>query len=139
VLAKAEQLDRLVREARAALDRVGEVHQVRGLVVDTNVDDLGVEDLLELVAHEVVDRLRIELAGDRRLHAVDQCELGVPLARLLDRARPRQGGANMLADEREELLVLLRIANVRQVRLHGEGADRAAVVGLERNPQPVLW
>ena len=44
----------------------------------------------------------------------------------------------MLADECEQLLVLLRIAKVRQVRLHDENADRPAVAELERNPQPVL-
>ena len=49
-------------------------------VEDADVDDLGVEDLLDLVADDVVDRLQFELSGDRLLDAVDQRELGVPLA-----------------------------------------------------------
>ena len=61
----------------------------------------------------VVDRLQLELAGERFLDAVDQRELRVALARLLDRLRSREGGADMLADEREQLLVLLRKANLR--------------------------
>ena len=138
MLAEADQLDRLVREAHAALDRVREVEQAGGLVEDGDVDDLCVEDVADPVADGVVDRLQLELAGERFLDAVDQRELCVALARLLDRPRSREGGADMLADEREQLLVLLGVANVRQVRLHGEDADRAAVVGLERDAQPVL-
>ena len=125
MLAEADQLDRLVREAHAALDRVREVQQAGGLVEDGDVDDLCVEDVADPVADSVVDRLQLELAGERFLDAVDQRELCVALARLLDRPRSREGDADMLADEREQLLVLLRIANVRQVRLHDEDADRA--------------
>ena len=55
----------------------GKLSEPARLVVDGDVDDLRVEDLLELVADEVVDRLRIELAGDRGLDAVDQRQLGV--------------------------------------------------------------
>ena len=51
-----------------------------------DVDDLRVEDLLDLVADDVVDRLQLELAGDRLLDAVDQRQLGVPLPRLVDEA-----------------------------------------------------
>ena len=58
------------------------------LVVHRDGDPLRVEDLLDLVADDVVDGLHLELAGQRRLDAVDQRELGVPLPCLLDRARP---------------------------------------------------
>ena len=57
------------------------------LVEDADVDDLRVEDLLDLVADDVVDRLQLELAGDRLLHAVDQRELGVPLPGLVHEPR----------------------------------------------------
>ena len=84
VLAEADQRDRVLLEALAALDHVREGQKSAGLVVDRDAHDLGVEDLLELVADEVVDRLRIELAGDRRLHAVDQRELRVSPPGLVD-------------------------------------------------------
>ena len=87
------------------------------LVEDRDGDDLGVEDLLDLVADDVVDRLHLELAGERLLDAVDQRELGVPLPRLLDRARARERRADVLADEREQVLVLLGVAEPCCVRL----------------------
>src|SRR5206468_545301 len=68
---------RFVVKADVALDRVWEVQDARRLVVDGDVDDLGVGDLLDLVADDVVDRLRVELARDRDLNAVDQCQLGI--------------------------------------------------------------
>ena len=55
-------------------------------VEDADVDDLRVEDLLDLVADDVVDRLQLELAGNRLLDAVDQRQLGVALARLVHQA-----------------------------------------------------
>ena len=60
--------------------------QPGGEVVDADVDDLCIEDLLDLVADDVVDRLHLELAGERRLHAVDQCQLSVALPRLVYQA-----------------------------------------------------
>ena len=126
MLAKADQLDRLVREAHTALDRVQEVDQAGRLVVDADVDDLRVEDVADPVADGVVDRLQLELTGERFLDAVDQCELCVALARLLDRPRSREGGADVLADEREQLLVLLVVRTSLAVRLHGEHADDLA-------------
>jgi hypothetical protein len=132
---EADQRHRLVRVSNAELDRVGEVQDAGHLVVDADVDDLGVEDLLELVAQSVVDGLSVELPGDRRLHAVDECELGVPLPRLLDRAGAGEGRAHVLADEGEELLVLARVLDLLRVRLHNEGSDRSTLV-LERDAQP---
>ena len=73
-------------EPLAALDRVRDDMSTGRLVEHRDEDGLGVEDLLDLVADEVVDRLRIELAGDRLLDAVDQRELGVPLSGLVDEA-----------------------------------------------------
>ncbi len=107
VLAEADQLDRLVGEADAALDRVGEVDEAGRVVVDPDVDDLGVEHLLEPVADEVVDRLRIELTGDRRLHAVDQRQLGVPLPRLVHQPRVLERHAQTAGKRLEQLLVRL--------------------------------
>jgi hypothetical protein len=44
------------------LDHVREADQPARLVVEDDVDDLRVEDFLELVSDELVDRLRVELA-----------------------------------------------------------------------------
>jgi MFS family permease len=60
-----------------------------GLVIDGDVDDLGVEDVADPLPDGVVDGLELELPGQRFLDAVDQRQLGVALARLLDRPRPR--------------------------------------------------
>ena len=69
------------------------------------LDDLGVEDLLELVADEVVDCLRIELAGDRCLHAVDQRELRVPLPGFVHKACVLERDSQAACQGLEELLV----------------------------------
>src|SRR5438128_2416191 len=116
----ADQLDRLVGIANAELDRVGEVDDPGGLVVDADVDHLRVEDLTEPLTDDVVDRLQLELARERLLDAVDERELGVSLSRLLDRARTGERGADVLADEGEELLVLLRVLDLLRVGLHDE-------------------
>ena len=80
------QRRRLVRITDAALDRIGRVDKSGRSVVDRDVDDLCVEDLLDLLADEVVDRLQLELTGDRLLHAVDQRQLGVALPGLVHQA-----------------------------------------------------
>ncbi len=56
---------------------------VRFWIVDTNAHVAVVEDLPDLVAHRVVDALDVELGRERRLHAVDDRELGVALLGLL--------------------------------------------------------
>jgi hypothetical protein len=135
VASKADQRCRLVRVPHAALNRVRVVEEAARVVVDGDVDDLCVEDLLELVADDVVDRLRIELARDRLLDAVDECQLGVALPRLLDRTGPGESRADVLADERQQVLVLLRVLDGLRVRLHHEPAHRAAL-GAEWDPEP---
>ena len=50
-----------VRVPDAALDRVGIADRAGVEVIDPDVDDLGVEDLLDLVPDEVVHRLDVEL------------------------------------------------------------------------------
>ena len=135
VLAEADQLQRLVRVADAALDRVREMKKPGRLVVDADVDDLRVEDLLDLVADDVVDRLELELAGERGLDAVDQRELGVPLPGLLDRPGARECGADVLGDEGEQVEVVLGVLMLARVRLDDEHTDRLAL-GEERRADP---
>jgi hypothetical protein len=83
------------------------VQQAGGLVEDGDVNDLRVEDLLELVADEVVDRLRIELPGDRRLHAVDERELGVSPAGLVDELCVVERDSQAAGDRRQQSLIRL--------------------------------
>ena len=83
----------------------GKWTQAGRLVVDADVDDLRVEDLLEPVANEVVDRLLVELAGDRRLHAVDQRELRVALPGLVDEPRVLERDTEAGGERLQELLV----------------------------------
>ena len=87
-------------ESLPALDQVGRDEQAGFVVEDGDVHDLGVEDLLDPVADEVVDRLRVELAGDRRLDAVDQRELGVSLPGLVDEAGVLERDAEAAGERR---------------------------------------
>jgi len=43
---------------------------------DADVDDLGVENRLDPIAHEVVHRLHLEALRQPALDVVDQCQLG---------------------------------------------------------------
>ena len=63
------------------------MHEFRGPIQDRDVDDLGVEDLLDPVADEVVGRLQPELLREPALYIIDERELGVALARLLEQPR----------------------------------------------------
>ena len=78
------------------------------LVVDGDVDDLRVEDLAQLLADDVVDRLLVELAGDRLLDAVDHRELGDPLPRLVDEPCVLERDAEACGKRAEELDVATR-------------------------------
>jgi hypothetical protein len=96
---------RHIRESDASLDRVREPRHLGSEVEDPDVDDLGVEDLLDLVADDVVDGLEFELSGERLLDTVDQRELGVPLPRLVHQARVLERDAEALSQRLQELLV----------------------------------
>src|SRR5439155_471114 len=78
---------RHARIVNPALHLVHEAQEPCIRVVDGYVDDLRIEDVAQLLANEVVDRLLLELARDRLLHTVDQREFGVSLPRLLDAPR----------------------------------------------------
>ena len=69
-------------------------------VDDADVDDLGVEDLADLVPDQLVHRLHVEVLGEAALHAVDDRELGSPLVglgqeslRLVEQPRVLEGHA----------------------------------------------
>ncbi len=52
------------------------------VVVEADVDRVGVEDLVDLVAHQLVHRLHVELGGEALLDAVDDRQLGGALVGL---------------------------------------------------------
>ena len=136
-LAEPEDPDGLVGEPNAALDRVREADQAGRLVEEADVDDLGVEDLLDPVAHEVVHRLHIEALGQSALDVVDQRELGAALAGLVDQPGPLERRRDVGGHEDQEVPVGLGVADLLAVALHDDGADRAAL-GPQRHPEPVL-
>ena len=107
MLAEAEERNRLVREAHATLDRIRERDEPGRGLVHADVGDLRVENLLDLVADDVIDRLQLELAGERRLNPVDQRELGVPLPRLVHEAGVVEGHAEAARERGQEALVRL--------------------------------
>ena len=124
-------------EPLAALDRVRGDEVPGCLVEHRDQDGLGVEDLLDLVADEVVDRLRVELAGDRRLDAVDQRELGVSLAGLVDEARVVERDAEAAGERDEQPLVGLGEGVLAVDVLERDDADRVAA-GEQRHEQDRL-
>ena len=106
---RARALDghRLVGETDAALDRVREVDLARLAIDDADVDDLGVEDLLDLVAHNVVHRLHVKPLGQAALDLVDDRQL-----------------CGALVGLREETLGLAEQARVLERHAHARGDGR---------------
>ena len=136
VAPEADDLDRLVGEPHAALDRVREADQTGRLVEDADVHDLRVEDLLEPVADQVVHRLHVQVHRESALDVVDERELGVALSGLVDQPRAFERRCDMAADELEQLLVRLGMAKVLAVALDDQSAERLPL-GLEGNAEPV--
>ena len=122
-LPEPEQIDLLFGVANALLDRVREADLAPGGIEDPDVDDLGVEDLLDPVPDEVVHRLHVEVLGQPLLDVVDERQLGVALSRLLDRPGPAERGADMGRDEGHDLLVRFGVRRVSDVALHDHRAD----------------
>ena len=105
VLREPGQRSRLRLQPLAALDQVRVMDEPGRLVDRRDRDDLRVEDVADPVADGVVDRLRVELARDRLLHAVDQRQLGVPLPRLVHQPRVLERHAEAARQRLQQLLV----------------------------------
>ncbi len=114
----------------AELDDVRDVQEPRGFVEDADRHCLRVEYLPDPVAHGVVDRLQLELAGERLLHAVDQRELGVPLPRLVHEPRVLQRHAQAARERGQQADVVVG-EGVRAV----EVLERDAPAGLVTEDQ----
>src|SRR5439155_24299849 len=69
----------LEREAFPVFVGVRVVDQIGLGIVDANAYIPVVENLADLVADRVVDALDVELGSERRLHAIDDRELGIAL------------------------------------------------------------
>ena len=88
------------------------------------------------VADQVHDRLELELAGERRADLVDQGQLRVALAGLLDGPDAAEGGADVLPDEREEVAVGVGVSLVGDIGLADDDPDRLGL-GLQRSAEPL--
>ena len=135
VLPEAHDGHRLVGEADAFLDRVGEVDEPGRLVQDADVHDLRVEDLLQPVADQVVHRLHVEVHRQSALDVVDQRELGVALTGLVDQAGALEGGGDVPPDEGQKLLVRLGMRRLLPVALNDDGPE-GLVLRLQRDAEP---
>ena len=100
-LAETHDPDRVIDQSLTTLKRIGEP-DLTCLVIDhTDVHGLRVEDLVEPLADEVVHRLHLEVLGEPPLDVVDEGELGVPLACLLEEARVLESDTQVPRERRE--------------------------------------
>ena len=105
VLRESADWTELGMKPLTSLDEVGVVREPGRLVERGDDDRLGVEDVSDPFADGVVDRLRLELACDRVLHAVDQRQLRVPLPRLVHEAGVLECDAEAARERLQQLLV----------------------------------
>ena len=131
----SRRVGRLIGEPLAAFDGIREVQEPVGLVDHADVDDLGVEDLLDPVADEVVHRLHLEVLRKGALDVGDQPELGVALARLLEQTRVLERDRQAPRDRREEAGVVLPERALVVHVLQGDSTDRLAPDD-QRHQQP---
>ena len=94
-------------QSLSLLDDVREADETVGLVEHGDIDHLRVEDLTESVADEVVHRLHLEVLGEPALHVVDERELGVALAGLLEQPGVLERDAEAAGERREQADVRL--------------------------------
>ena len=87
-----------------------------GVVIGRDEHRLRVESRAKPLADELDDRVELELAAERQADLVDERQLGVALAGLLDRANPAERRADVLADERQQVAVGLGVLLVRPCR-----------------------
>ena len=107
VLAEPDHLHRLVREPLAPLDRVREVEDVPSGSRTPMSTICASKMSCEPVADEVVHRLRVQVLDQAALDLVDQGELGVALAGLLEQPRVLEGDAEAPGERRQQTHVRL--------------------------------
>ncbi len=102
VLAEPDGCHRVGGQSLSLLDDVREADETVGLVEHRDIDHLGVEDVTESVPDEVVHRLHLEVLGQAALDVVDERELGVALASLLEQPSVLERDAQAPRERREE-------------------------------------
>ena len=129
--ARTDDRHRLVGEADAALDRVGEVDLTGVPIHDADIDDLGVEDLLDLVADDLVHRLHVQPLGETALDLVDDRQLGGPFVglreqtlRLVEESGVLERHAQACGDRREQLDVRITEGRLSVEVLQGDHPAR---------------
>ena len=98
---------RLVGEPNTTLERERVVDHAGISIEHADIDALRIEDLLEAVPDEVVHRLHIEVLGEAPLDVVDEGQLRVALARLLEQLSVREGHAQAPGERGQELYLRL--------------------------------
>src|SRR4029079_4621210 len=115
---------------------VGEVvrkrEHVRRGVKHADVDRPGFEDAPDPLAHQVDDRLELELLGEAALDLVDHGKLGGPVSGLAEEPGVFEGYAHARRDRADDALVALA-ERIRLGFAEHDDADRL-IAGEDRDP-----
>ena len=98
---------------------------------------LDLEDRPDALADELDDRGEVQLLGQRAADLVDQRQLGVALAGLLDGAGAAEGRADVLTDEGEQVPVGFGVHAGSRVYDWTTMTPSVAAVGDQRRAHPV--
>jgi hypothetical protein len=123
-------------EAFTFVDVVRPRDQVRLGIVQGDEARPRSEERRNAIADELDDGVELELIREGATNLVDQGELGVALARLLEGPDAGQGRPDVLADEGEQVTVGVRVVLVAYVGLTDDDTDGSRV-RLERSAEPV--
>ena len=106
------------------------------LVIERDGHRLDVEDLAHLLADRLDDGLEVELSGQCVADLVDDRQLGIPLARLLDGPGASERRRDVLTDEGQQVPVGLREAVARSP---GRRRSERLAFGFERYAEPAAF
>ena len=102
-----DELDRILLKANTPFDHVREPHETRRRIENGDVDDLRIEDLLDPVADQVVHRLRLEILGEPALNVVDERQLRIALAAVIEQASVLERDAQAPGNRRKQADITL--------------------------------
>ena len=127
------EVDGLAVDPVPGHDFVREPDDVGRVVVNRDIHVARTEDRSDPLPDNLADRVEVDLPGKGHADLVDDGELVVSLASLLDGPDSAQRGSDVLTDECEEVAVGVRVALVRGVGLAHEDTLTVSVGG-ERTP-----